>query len=66
MLIDAFEARVSDCRTIFTCGVEAGIELLFVREHGVPQTAITAVEGEDGALVGEEVHEVLWNEEKRF
>lgn len=39
-------------------GVEAGGELLFACENGIPQAAITAVEGEDGALVVEEVHEL--------
>jgi len=34
-----------DARTEPVVGVEAGIELLFAREHGVPQTAIAVMEG---------------------
>lgn len=41
-------------------GVEAGGALLFACEHGIPQAAITAVEGEDGALVVQEVHEARY------
>lgn len=39
-------------------GVEAGEELLFAQQDGIAHTTITAMEGKNGALVAEEVHEV--------
>jgi len=39
--------------------VEVGKELLLAQQHGIPHTAITAVEGEDGALVVEQIHDLI-------
>jgi len=40
-------------------GIEAGEELLPAQQHGISNAAITAVKGEDGAMVALEVHDVI-------
>ena len=37
-------------------GVLAGEEFRFSRQHGIGHPAVAAVEAEDGALVGEQIH----------